>query len=128
MGVANKVQLDSGLAMKLKDAAAACGPHSVPVGSHVGNAQRHALGDADARGASGSDRGYCGLYVAGASVFGRVEHSCTGAIAVGTRVCRHGSTNQYDVGRGLRQTRSLADIGPRLRELEIIPDLVQPYA
>ena len=37
VGVANQVQLDSGLAMKLKDAALACGPHSVPVGSHVGN-------------------------------------------------------------------------------------------
>ena len=37
VGVTGKVQLDSGLAMKLKDAAAACGTHSVPVGSHVGN-------------------------------------------------------------------------------------------
>ena len=31
------VQLESGLAIKLKDAADTCGPHSVPVGSHVGN-------------------------------------------------------------------------------------------
>ena len=37
MGVANKVQLDSGLSVKLKDAAQVCGSRSVPVGSHVGN-------------------------------------------------------------------------------------------
>ena len=30
--------------------------------------------------------------------------------------------------RAARTLRSLADIGPRLRELEIIPDLVQTYA
>ena len=28
----------------------------------------------------------------------------------------------------IRQARRLADLGPRLRELEIIPDLVQTYA
>ena len=34
-GVAGKVQLDSGLALKLKSAP--CVSHSVPMGSHVGN-------------------------------------------------------------------------------------------
>ena len=28
----------------------------------------------------------------------------------------------------IRKTRRLADLGPRLRELEVIPDLVQTYA
>ena len=37
VGTTGKVQLDSGLAIKLKDAAVTCGPHSVPVGSSVSN-------------------------------------------------------------------------------------------
>eukprot|EP00964_Phaeocystis_antarctica_P089095 scaffold56777_cov64-Phaeocystis_antarctica.AAC.1 len=42
----------------------------------------------------------------------------SGAIVFGACVC----------GRVIRMSRSLAYIGPRLRELEIIPYLVQTYA
>ena len=34
----------------------------------------------------------------------------------------------YHRATELRMSFSLADLGPRLRELEIIPDLVQTYA
>ena len=37
VGATGVVQLESGLAMKLKDAAVSCGPHSVPVGTHECN-------------------------------------------------------------------------------------------
>ena len=37
VGLAGVVQLEAGLAMKLKNAAATCGTHSVPVGSHESN-------------------------------------------------------------------------------------------